>query len=300
MGGRGSRRWPRRGSSGRAARPRWTCGLPAAASTSAGAASTTLPPTWRPWSCWPARSPARASASRCSCCSPRWSCGGAARSLRCGTSRRGSRWPRRAPTTSGRSRRWCGTAPAPGPTSPPPGASGRRRRRPTGCATTRAELHRRGSDTVPAVRGVIEAFHLMCTAEIGRAEDATDPDAWERAADTWERYGQPYPAAYARHAPGRGAADPALPEHARGRRPTTGRGPGPHPRRPPASGRHRRSRGPRPDHPRGPRRAAPRGGPEPGRARRAHRARAGGAARAGQRPHQPGDRRSGSTSARRP
>jgi DNA-binding CsgD family transcriptional regulator len=60
------------------------------------------------------------------------------------------------------------------------------------------ELHRRGSGTVPAVRGVIDVFYLMCAAEIDRAEDATDPAAWERVADTWERYRQPYPSAYAR------------------------------------------------------------------------------------------------------
>ena len=38
----------------------------------------------------------------------------------------------------------------------------------------------------------------MCTAEVGRAEQATDPDAWERAADTFDRLRHPYPAAYAR------------------------------------------------------------------------------------------------------
>jgi DNA-binding CsgD family transcriptional regulator len=61
-----------------------------------------------------------------------------------------------------------------------------------------AELHRRGSSTVPAVRSAIEAFSLMCTAEMGRAEQATDPDAWERAADTFDRLQHPYPGAYAR------------------------------------------------------------------------------------------------------
>jgi DNA-binding CsgD family transcriptional regulator/tetratricopeptide (TPR) repeat protein len=61
-----------------------------------------------------------------------------------------------------------------------------------------AELHRRGSGTVPAVRGLIEAFNHMCTAEIDRAGQATDPDVWEGVADTWERYRHPYPAAYAR------------------------------------------------------------------------------------------------------
>ena len=61
-----------------------------------------------------------------------------------------------------------------------------------------AELARRGSDTVPAVRSSIEAFSLMCAAEVGRAEQATDPDAWEHAADTFDRLQHPYPSAYAR------------------------------------------------------------------------------------------------------
>jgi DNA-binding NarL/FixJ family response regulator len=38
----------------------------------------------------------------------------------------------------------------------------------------------------------------MCTAEVGRAEQATDPDAWERAAETFDRLQHPYPSAYAR------------------------------------------------------------------------------------------------------
>nr|MBA3905508.1 LuxR family transcriptional regulator [Pseudonocardiales bacterium] len=61
-----------------------------------------------------------------------------------------------------------------------------------------SELARRGAKTVPAVRAVIDAFSLMCDAEMARAEGEPDPLAWERVADTWERHGQPYPAAYAR------------------------------------------------------------------------------------------------------
>src|SRR6185437_8943072 len=61
-----------------------------------------------------------------------------------------------------------------------------------------AELARRGSGTVPAVRSSIEAFSLMCTAETGRAEQATDPQVWEQAADTFDRLQHPYPSAYAR------------------------------------------------------------------------------------------------------
>ena len=51
---------------------------------------------------------------------------------------------------------------------------------------------------MPAVRSSIEAFSLMCAAEVGRAEQATDPEAWERAAGTFDRLQHPYPSAYAR------------------------------------------------------------------------------------------------------
>jgi DNA-binding CsgD family transcriptional regulator len=61
-----------------------------------------------------------------------------------------------------------------------------------------AELARRGSGTVPAVRSSIEAFSLMCAAETGRAEQATDPEVWGQAADTFDRLQHPYPSAYAR------------------------------------------------------------------------------------------------------
>jgi DNA-binding CsgD family transcriptional regulator/tetratricopeptide (TPR) repeat protein len=61
-----------------------------------------------------------------------------------------------------------------------------------------AELAQRAKGTVPAVRAVIDAFILMCEAEMARAEGDSDPLGWERAADTWERHQHPYPAAYAR------------------------------------------------------------------------------------------------------
>jgi DNA-binding NarL/FixJ family response regulator len=51
---------------------------------------------------------------------------------------------------------------------------------------------------VPAVRSSIEAFSLMCAAETGRAEQATDPEVWGQAADTFDRLQHPYPSAYAR------------------------------------------------------------------------------------------------------
>ena len=61
-----------------------------------------------------------------------------------------------------------------------------------------AELDRRGTGTVPAVRALVEAFTTMCTAETARAEHRSDPAVWERAVAAWERHHHPYPAAYAR------------------------------------------------------------------------------------------------------
>ncbi|MGD9528277.1 helix-turn-helix transcriptional regulator [Pseudonocardia sp.] len=61
-----------------------------------------------------------------------------------------------------------------------------------------AELARRGTRTVPAVRGVVETFSLMCAAESARARDEPDPAAWEQLTALWDRHSQPYPAAYAR------------------------------------------------------------------------------------------------------
>ena len=62
----------------------------------------------------------------------------------------------------------------------------------------RAEISRRATRTVPAVRAVVEAFTLMCGAEVARAEQVTDPAGWERVVTLWDRHQQPYPAAYAR------------------------------------------------------------------------------------------------------
>ena len=67
-----------------------------------GQASTRPRPTWRPSSCWPGRRPARASASRCWCCSPRWRCGAATRRGAAARRGRARAWPRRARATSGR------------------------------------------------------------------------------------------------------------------------------------------------------------------------------------------------------
>ena len=155
-----------------------------------------------------------------------------------------------------------------------------------------AELARRGSSTVPAVRSSIEAFSLMCTAEMGRAEQATDPDAWERAADTFDRLQHPYPARLRPDAAGRGAARPPRAQHRTPRRCCGGptdlaRDLGARPLLDDIAALAGRARDPA----RRCRRPPPPAHAAPGRARRAHRARAGGAARAGQRPHQPGDRR---------
>jgi DNA-binding CsgD family transcriptional regulator/tetratricopeptide (TPR) repeat protein len=43
-----------------------------------------------------------------------------------------------------------------------------------------------------------EALMLLCQAELARLEGRGDPGPWAAAAATWERLGEPYPAAYAR------------------------------------------------------------------------------------------------------
>jgi DNA-binding CsgD family transcriptional regulator len=48
------------------------------------------------------------------------------------------------------------------------------------------------------VRDTVAGYQALCEAEISRIEGRPDPAAWARAADVWERGGQPYPAAYAR------------------------------------------------------------------------------------------------------
>lgn len=62
----------------------------------------------------------------------------------------------------------------------------------------RSELARRAQHSVPAVRAVVEAFTLMCTAEAARAEQAADAAVWEQLVTVWTEHQQPYPAAYAR------------------------------------------------------------------------------------------------------
>jgi DNA-binding CsgD family transcriptional regulator len=48
------------------------------------------------------------------------------------------------------------------------------------------------------VRAVIDGYLDLCTAEISRIDERHDPAPWARAAATWDRRQQPYPAAYAR------------------------------------------------------------------------------------------------------
>jgi DNA-binding CsgD family transcriptional regulator len=53
-------------------------------------------------------------------------------------------------------------------------------------------------DAPPAVRAVVDGYLDLCTAELSRIEDRQDPEPWARAAATWDRRQQPYPAAYSR------------------------------------------------------------------------------------------------------
>ena len=158
---------------------------------------------------WPGRPPARASASRCWCCSPRWSCGAAARRWRCAHVEDGL-----AVAEAGAEDIWS-IAPlvwhgdlGVGRPRRPRGTPRRRRRRSTGCATTAPSWPAAGRARCPPSVPSIEAFSLMCAAEMGRAEQATDPDAWERAAETLDRLQHPYPARLRPNAAGRGAARP--------------------------------------------------------------------------------------------
>ncbi len=50
----------------------------------------------------------------------------------------------------------------------------------------------------PPVRAVIDGYLDLCAAELSRIENRSDPDVWARAATTWDRRHQPYPAAYSR------------------------------------------------------------------------------------------------------
>src|SRR4051812_1864619 len=54
-----------------------------------------------------------------------------------------------------------------------------------------------GSAATP-VRAVVDGYLDLCQAEISRVDERHDPDPWLRAAATWDRRNQPYPAAYSR------------------------------------------------------------------------------------------------------
>ncbi|HZG91274.1 MAG TPA: helix-turn-helix transcriptional regulator, partial [Pseudonocardia sp.] len=60
-----------------------------------------------------------------------------------------------------------------------------------------ADLAARAATAVPAVREVLHAYLRMCAAEDGRAEDRSDPVAWQRCVADWTAVGQPHPTAYA-------------------------------------------------------------------------------------------------------
>jgi DNA-binding CsgD family transcriptional regulator len=64
---------------------------------------------------------------------------------------------------------------------------------------TVAERITRDSATAAGpVREAVTGYQELCSAEIGRVEGRSDPTAWARAAEVWERRNHPYPAAYAR------------------------------------------------------------------------------------------------------
>ncbi|WP_250007078.1 AAA family ATPase [Actinoplanes sp. M2I2] len=54
-----------------------------------------------------------------------------------------------------------------------------------------------GNAALP-VRGVIDGYLDLCAAELSRVEGRQDPAPWAKAATTWDKRRQPYPAAYSR------------------------------------------------------------------------------------------------------
>ncbi|AGL19767.1 regulatory protein LuxR [Actinoplanes sp. N902-109] len=72
---------------------------------------------------------------------------------------------------------------------------------PTAVRRLRAIVERmaRGvGSAAPQVRAVVDGYLDLCTAEISRVEQRSDPDLWARSAAAWDRRSQPYPAAYSR------------------------------------------------------------------------------------------------------
>ncbi|GGK84519.1 helix-turn-helix transcriptional regulator [Mangrovihabitans endophyticus] len=59
-------------------------------------------------------------------------------------------------------------------------------------------MSRNVSAAAPPVRAVVEGYLDLCAAESSRIEQQHDPRPWARAAQSWDRRMQPYPAAYSR------------------------------------------------------------------------------------------------------
>ncbi|MBB4761037.1 helix-turn-helix transcriptional regulator [Amorphoplanes digitatis] len=59
-------------------------------------------------------------------------------------------------------------------------------------------LGRGAGSAAPAVRAVVDGYLDLCAAEQSRIDERNDPDLWARAATSWDRRKQPYPAAYSR------------------------------------------------------------------------------------------------------
>jgi DNA-binding CsgD family transcriptional regulator len=57
---------------------------------------------------------------------------------------------------------------------------------------------RGAENAAPRVRAVVDGYLDLCAAEQSRIDERNDPDLWARAAASWDRRKQPYPAAYAR------------------------------------------------------------------------------------------------------
>ncbi|WP_067503245.1 LuxR family transcriptional regulator [Actinoplanes sp. TFC3] len=59
-------------------------------------------------------------------------------------------------------------------------------------------MARGAGDAAPQVRAVVDGYLDLCAAETSRIEQRSDPELWARAAASWDRRKQPYPAAYSR------------------------------------------------------------------------------------------------------
>jgi DNA-binding CsgD family transcriptional regulator len=59
-------------------------------------------------------------------------------------------------------------------------------------------VSRGASNAAPPVRAVVDGYLHLCAAEQSRIDERNDPELWARAATTWDKRKQPYPAAYSR------------------------------------------------------------------------------------------------------